>query len=80
MTPKLLCEALIEEAKLSGVQVKTAEIVGMEISGKDVTALKVKVINFLSTLIFKLLVEHEKKWLIRMLGWSFLYGLEPSFN
>ena len=61
MTPKLLCEALIEEAKLSGVQVKTAEIVGMEISGKDVTALKVKVINFLSTLVFKLLVEHEKK-------------------
>ena len=52
MTPKLLCEALIEEAKLSGVQVKTAEIVGMEISGKDVTALKVKVINFLSTLVF----------------------------
>ena len=45
-----MCEALIDEAKLSGVQVKTSEVVGVEISGNNVTAFKVKVVNFANSI------------------------------
>ena len=43
MTPKLLCEALIDDAKKAGARVREAEVVGVDINQDKVSALKLKV-------------------------------------
>ena len=43
VTPKLLCEALIDDAKKAGARVREAEVVGVDINQDKVSALKLKV-------------------------------------